>query len=699
MQALSQSPFLQALGYAIAHSLWQVALLWIVVVLMNSLLKFSSHTRYKIALTAQLAGFAWFLITLQFYYTASSKALATAKELAIDNNVVLQAQGETFHSRLLNFFVIGERVLPYLSVAYIGLLIFLTIKWIRSYRFTKVIKTEGLHRIDVDWKLFVKRMVQHLEIKKEIKIYLSDIIKSPLTIGFLKPVILIPVASINHLTTEQLEAVILHELAHIKRSDYLINLIQSIIEIALFFNPFIQLLSKQIRKERENSCDDWVLQFQYNPTMYAEALLQIAYLQTNTAFAMQASGHDKGDLLSRVKRLLNKQEKIFNYKQQLIALVLMTGIFCSIAWFDPSAPTQVVSKNTLPEKKVVLEPLAAQVDNPFFNPFFALSKPLKDEVKKATEKARQEVEAQAPVVLDQAQQALTKVTPAVIDRINDLKLNFNNNMQKAHEEAKKELAKTDWVTLSKQIPFLDTATIFASVENAFDKKNFHINWNKLNESVAKAKVDINKLKLDKEVLKNTEFQNALNEAFAEVNQSLSNIFSEEKTKQPEKLSQQDELKQRRFKISQERMKRWREEKRSADSARKMFLSRDVKPHIELFRDSDNVDSDPSLYQTYVYTRPVYTEAPQAPLLGEAPVVPATFRYYVADDDRNAGENTSAMNAPSVETKKIVVTKAGEEGLKKEIINITSLTSPQGKQVFRIVIEVTDAPAHKKDGKL
>lgn len=467
MQALSQSPFLQALGYAIAHSLWQVALLWIVVVLMNSLLKFSSHTRYKIALTAQLAGFAWFLITLQFYYAACTKALAASKELAIDNTIVFQAQGESFHSTLLNYLIIGERVLPYLSIAYIGLLIFLTIKWIRSYRCTKVLKTEGLHRIDVDWKLFVKRMVQHLEIKKEIKIYLSDIIKSPLTIGFLKPVILIPIASINHLTTEQLEAVILHELAHIKRSDYLINLIQSIIEIALFFNPFIQLLSKQIRKERENSCDDWVLQFQYNPTMYAEALLQIAYLQTDNAFAMHASGHNKGDLLSRVKRLLNKQEKIFNYKQQLIALVLMTGIFCSIAWFDPSAPAQVVSKNTLPEKKVVVEPMAAQVDNPFFNPFFALSKPLKEEVKKATEKAQQEVEAQAPVVLEQTHNALTKITPVVIDRINDLKLNFDNSMQQAHQEAKKELAKTDWITLSKQLPFLDTSAIFCISRKSF----------------------------------------------------------------------------------------------------------------------------------------------------------------------------------------------------------------------------------------
>ena len=147
----------------------------------------------------------------------------------------------------------------------------------------------------MDWKIFVKQVSYQLGIKKNVTIYLSELVTTPMTIGFLKPIILVPLASINHLSAEQIEAVLLHELAHIKRLDYLFNLFLSVAETILFFNPFSQLISKTIKKERENSCDDWVLQFKYNPSMYAEALLRIAYLQTSSSFAMPFVGKNKGD--------------------------------------------------------------------------------------------------------------------------------------------------------------------------------------------------------------------------------------------------------------------------------------------------------------------------------------------------------------------------------------------------------------------
>jgi len=113
-----------------------------------------------------------------------------------------------------------------------------------------------------------------------------------------------------------MEAVLLHEMAHIRRADYLINLMLTAIETFLFFNPFTQLLSKTIRHERENCCDDWVLQFQYNATSYAEALLRIAYLQSSPALAMNAAS-GKNDLLSRVKRMLNQKRKKLWLSQQV----------------------------------------------------------------------------------------------------------------------------------------------------------------------------------------------------------------------------------------------------------------------------------------------------------------------------------------------------------------------------------------------
>ena len=285
MHALSQSPFLQALGYAIANSLWQMALLWIILTIINAIFRFSSAARYKVTLYAQFAGFIWFIVTLRFYYMQCSQLFIQQQALYINGSSPAFTSGN-FQSLLLNGIIKAEHLLPWLSIAYIFLLTFLCIKWLYSYRFAQHIKTQGLKKPPVDWRLFVNKISSLLNIKTGVRIYLSDIVKSPLTIGFLKPVILIPVASINNLTVQQLEAVILHELAHIKRADYLINLFQSVIEITLFFNPFTQLLSSIIKRERENSCDDWVLRFQYDPEMYAKALLQIAYTQTQPLLAM-----------------------------------------------------------------------------------------------------------------------------------------------------------------------------------------------------------------------------------------------------------------------------------------------------------------------------------------------------------------------------------------------------------------------------
>jgi bla regulator protein blaR1 len=498
MHALSQSPFLQALGYAIANSLWQVALLWIVVVLLNGVFKFSSPAKYKMALYAQFAGFIWFIITLQFYYTECSEVIAQTQALSgFDGSSYTQIQSTDFQSYLLNGIIKAERLLPFLSLAYLFLLVFLSAKWMRSYRFAQSIKTEGLQKPDVHWKLFVRKIADLLNLKSEVKIYLSELVKSPLTVGFLKPIILIPVANINHLTTEQLEAVILHELAHIKRADYLINLFQSLIEMALFFNPFTQLLSRLIKKERENSCDDWVLQFQYNPAMYAEALLRIAYLQTQPALVMQATGA-KGDLLPRVKRMLDKNQRTFNYRQQLIALLLMTGILSSVAWLQPVAKKNMVTAKISATQKVsetVVEPMIAKVENPLFNPAFFLSKPIKEELNNAMDIAKKSVDE---VDMNDAQNEFAKMLPAAEQELKNV--NIEAGLKKALKETQDSLqsafmdgnataAKLD----EEKQNLIDTALIANSLRSAYQQMK-QINFkNIISQSLSAAKEQMDKL--------------------------------------------------------------------------------------------------------------------------------------------------------------------------------------------------------------
>ncbi len=379
MPFLAQSALLHAIGYAIINSLWQVALLWIVVVLFNSLLKTSSDTRYKLALFAQVIGFTWFALTLRFYYQECASLSNAMPGAGNDFVPALHIDADGINTFLYNLLWNTEVILPYLSIAYLFLLGYLSFNWVRGFRQVSHLRNEGLSKIDVEWRLFTARTSQMLGIKQKVQIFLSQCATSPLTVGFFKPIILIPIASVNHLTPSQMEAVILHELAHIKRFDYLINILVTVSEMLLFFNPFTRLLGQLIRKERENSCDDWVLQFRYDAVSYAEALLRMAHLQPRPTFAMAASA-GKNELLLRVRRMLNKQDKVFNYRQQLMAFTLLTAIISCFALYNPQVRSNVVSLETSGSK--VVKPFIASIENPIFNPVYLIADPFESQLKK-----------------------------------------------------------------------------------------------------------------------------------------------------------------------------------------------------------------------------------------------------------------------------------------------------------------------------
>lgn len=435
MQHLFQSPFLQALGYAITNSLWQTALIWLIYTSVSGLVPMNAAIKYRLAVFSQLTGFIWFVFTFRFYYQPSNTGwLQNSLQHGSDRLAPVADGGGTISSAIIHWLVKGEQLLPYVSMAYLLLIIFLVIRWVAGFRQTQKIRYSGLQKMPVSYRLFVQRIASQLGIRQKISLFLSDTVSSPLTIGFLKPVILVPIASINHLSTDQLEAVLLHELAHIKRYDYLVNILISVVEISLFFNPFTQLISKSIRKERENSCDDWVLQFKYNASVYAEALLRIAYLQATPAFAMAATGK-KNELLVRVKRMIEQKENRFNYRRQLLAFVIVTGILSSIAWLSPITTHQeapVAQTGTLVSKNnplvnnqqsptVAAEPKTAKEGNPIFNPMFLLPEPVKAEISKSLASTQKEL----------AQNIGKQVTEAVPQLVSSLTPLVTNALEKA----------------------------------------------------------------------------------------------------------------------------------------------------------------------------------------------------------------------------------------------------------------------------
>ncbi len=297
MQQLASSPLLTALGYALLYTIGQFAVLWFVYFLLNLLFKLSPHQKYVSAVVAQFAGSVWFIATFIFLISQGNQNHSFLTPSA--SSTLLLPTIEMSMSWLQNLM----QLVPLLSVLYLFILLFFIAKWIIAFSYTKRIKTIGLEKIPLEWRLFVREMSMQLGIKKNVSIYLSGLVNTPLTIGYLKPIILVPLGCINNLSTSQVEAVLLHELAHIKRLDFLINILLSVVETVLYFNPFVQLLNRDIKQERENCCDDWVLQYQYDGAMYANALMALATTTTSPKIALYAS--DKMMLLARIKRIIH----------------------------------------------------------------------------------------------------------------------------------------------------------------------------------------------------------------------------------------------------------------------------------------------------------------------------------------------------------------------------------------------------------
>lgn len=297
--------FFQSLGWAMLNSLFQGVCIFLLVKIAGAFINNASK-KYILFLSAQFCMALLFIATFLLNYYGQETHLS----LIPNNFSTIPVASNGFQTFIAQLFdpAIWNTVCSMLAFAYFtGIMIFST-RWIFSWRATEQLRNKEIYKAGVSLRTFTEQAAGQMNIKRKIQLYVSKLAKSPMTIGFLKPVILLPIAGINHLTQEQLEAVILHELAHIQRADYLLNILQSLAELILFFNPFAHLLSKNIHLERENSCDDWVMQYQYQPALYANALVKIAKLQLVPVFALSAAGK-KGHLKLRVQRLFSKSPK------------------------------------------------------------------------------------------------------------------------------------------------------------------------------------------------------------------------------------------------------------------------------------------------------------------------------------------------------------------------------------------------------
>jgi beta-lactamase regulating signal transducer with metallopeptidase domain len=378
MAILNISAVLYALGWAILHSFWQMGILWVVYQLFFGLpKKWSPAAKHNSSLLLLFAGFTWFLITGINHYQEYLSVKQYIDILPLANypeaTTILQEENSSFYVAFTDSIsgitessiLFLENNIGYISAVYLFILVLMMFRFTHAYIYSNQLKKKGLfpagHHLDnkiTDW-------TSAMGIRQQVNIYLSELINIPATIGFLKPVILLPVATVNQLSMEQVESIILHELAHISRMDYVWNIAGAVIETILFFNPFVYLLTNVQKKERELCCDDFVLGFSRDPHNYASALLELekSRIAGKTQLALASNGQE-GQLLSRVKRILNIQTNKLQYRQRFLALLFVTTFISALAWLQPAQWKREKQLNTaaaLPAPKWMLENQPIQV--------------------------------------------------------------------------------------------------------------------------------------------------------------------------------------------------------------------------------------------------------------------------------------------------------------------------------------------------
>jgi GWxTD domain-containing protein len=198
-----------------------------------------------------------------------------------------------------------------------------------------------------EWQARLRSLRQRLQVSRPVALMESCLAEAPVVIGFLRPVILLPIGLLTGLGAQQVEAILIHELAHVGRCDYLVSLLQKFVEGLLFYHPAVWWVSGLIRAERENCCDDVVVRVLGDAHGYAATLATLEEIRWSAREpALAATG---GNLMRRVRRLLNQPEgprasvvPVFSTAILLVAAAAMLGAWQPVPQPQPQAAPQRV---------------------------------------------------------------------------------------------------------------------------------------------------------------------------------------------------------------------------------------------------------------------------------------------------------------------------------------------------------------------
>jgi beta-lactamase regulating signal transducer with metallopeptidase domain len=310
-------PALQAVGWALLHFVWQgfcVAAVYAVVRV--ALRQRSSDARYTAACGAMVAMLVVAVATFAVFYaetaTPSPAPAGPFESARLDPGptpdlapaaTAPAREGVAASMRAWSRAWL-EPALPWLTTVWLAGVTFLSLRFLGGLAVAHRLKRRFTAPVEPAWQDLVDRLSLRLGVERAVRLCESAAAEVPTVIGWLSPVILVPVGLLAGLSPAQVEAVLAHELAHVRRCDYLVNIVQTMVETLLFYHPAVWWVSRQVREERENCCDDLAVAACGDVLVYARALAELEDLRGAVpAGALAANG---GSLVRRIERLLGR---------------------------------------------------------------------------------------------------------------------------------------------------------------------------------------------------------------------------------------------------------------------------------------------------------------------------------------------------------------------------------------------------------
>lgn len=304
-----------AAGWTLIHFLWQGALLGLAAAALLKLMRgASAGARYAVACASLLA--CLLLPAAEFASAVQASPNSWQALLAAPNNEAYA------HSELLTDI---DNRLPLLVAAWLACVAALALR--SAFGLAWIARARSTGARNAHWQQRLSRLAASLGIGRDVGLRIVETLASPITAGWWRPVVLVPAALVARMPPELLEALLAHELGHVRRHDYLVNLVQNVIEALLFYHPAVWWISRRIRHEREQIADDFAARRLGEPRRLARALSELERLQFSSHHLAQAAAG--GDLMARIRRLVRPDPQALDWRAAIPVLGLVLA--CAVS--------------------------------------------------------------------------------------------------------------------------------------------------------------------------------------------------------------------------------------------------------------------------------------------------------------------------------------------------------------------------------